>query len=88
VMIGNTRESEMTRLPLFYHPLHCKTIEGALYGNIDPKRDIPALADMAIAGDLLLDKLITRRFKVEEINDVAEEMTRHEILGRAVCSWE
>jgi S-(hydroxymethyl)glutathione dehydrogenase / alcohol dehydrogenase len=88
VMIGNTRESEMTGLPLFYHPLHCKTIEGALYGNIDTKRDIPALADMAVAGDLLLDKLITRRFKVEEINDIAKEMTRHEILGRAVCSWE
>jgi S-(hydroxymethyl)glutathione dehydrogenase / alcohol dehydrogenase len=88
VTIGNTPELEMTALPLFFHPLHCKTIEGALYGNIDAARDIPALADMAVEGDLLLDKLITRRFRIEEINDIANAMSKREILGRAVCVWE
>ena len=88
VTIGNTPELSMTSLPLFYHPLHCKSIEGALYGNIDTHREIPALADMAARGDLLLDKLVTRRFKIEEINDVADAMTKHQIMGRAVCVWE
>ena len=38
-------------------------------------------------GELKLDKLITKKFKVEEINEVAEAMKRREIIGRWVCDW-
>jgi Zn-dependent alcohol dehydrogenase len=49
--------------------------------------DIPRFADMAMKGDLLLDKLITKKFKVEEINDVVEALKSRQIIGRWVCAW-
>ncbi len=88
IQIGITDEQAMTKLPLFYNPLHCKSVLGTLYGNIQTERDIPALADLAVGGDFMLDKLITRTFRIEEINDVAEAMDNHEIVGRWVCTWD
>jgi S-(hydroxymethyl)glutathione dehydrogenase/alcohol dehydrogenase len=88
ITIGITEEQQMTGLPLFYNPLHCKSIKGTLYGNIETFRDIPTLADMAARGDFKLDKLITRKFKIEEINDVVEAIKKRQIIGRWVCAWD
>ncbi len=88
MQIGITDEPEMTKLPLFYNPLHCKSIIGTLYGNIETNREIPALADLAARGDLKLDRLVGKTFRIEEINDVVEAMKRHEIVGRWVCAWD
>ena len=42
---------------------------------------------MAMRGDLGLDSLISKKFKVEEINDVVEAMKNRQIIGRWVCDW-
>jgi S-(hydroxymethyl)glutathione dehydrogenase/alcohol dehydrogenase len=86
--VGVTPEHEMTSLPFFFNPLHCITIKGTLYGNIDTIRDIPVLADMAASGELKLDRLGTKKFRIEEINEVAEAMRKRQIVGRWVCAWE
>jgi D-arabinose 1-dehydrogenase-like Zn-dependent alcohol dehydrogenase len=44
--------------------------------------------DLATTGDLKLDKLIGRYFKLEEINDVIDAMEKRQIKGRAVCVWD
>ena len=88
VQIGITPEGTMSEIPQTYTPLHCKKIEGTLYGNIETHRDIPAFADMAVRGDFKLDRLITKKFKIEEINDVAEAMRKRQIVGRWVCEWD
>jgi S-(hydroxymethyl)glutathione dehydrogenase/alcohol dehydrogenase len=88
VQIGITPEEAMTGLPLAYTPVHCKSVVGTLYGNIRTHEDIPAFADMVMRGELMLDKLCTKKFKIEEINDVAEAMTKHQIIGRWVCEWD
>jgi S-(hydroxymethyl)glutathione dehydrogenase/alcohol dehydrogenase len=88
IQIGLTDEQEMTKLPLFYNPLHCKSVVGTLYGNVQTEHDIPALADIAVRGDFMLDRLITRTFKIEEINDVVEAMERRQIIGRWICEWD
>ena len=75
-------------LPITFTPLHCLSLKGVVYGLIDTHRDIPVFADMAVKGDLKLDKLITKKFKVEEINDVAEAMDKRQIIGRWVCEWD
>ncbi len=87
VQIGIIPEGSMAELPLTFNPLHCKSVEGTLYGNIQTYRDIPFFADMAMRGDFILDRLITKKFKVEEINDVAEAMRKRQIIGRWVCEW-
>jgi S-(hydroxymethyl)glutathione dehydrogenase/alcohol dehydrogenase len=85
--IGITPEVEMTGLPLAYFPPHCKSVVGTLYGNIRTHEDIPTFADMAMKGDIILDKLISKKFKVEEINQVVETMRKRQIIGRWVCDW-
>jgi D-arabinose 1-dehydrogenase-like Zn-dependent alcohol dehydrogenase len=35
-----------------------------------------------------LGKLITRKFKLDQINDVYNAMTKREIIGRWVCAFE
>jgi S-(hydroxymethyl)glutathione dehydrogenase/alcohol dehydrogenase len=77
----------MTPLPLTFFTSHCKTVVGVLYGMIHTHQDIPTFADMAMRGDLMLDRLITKTFKVEEINQVAEAMKNRQIVGRWVCDW-
>jgi S-(hydroxymethyl)glutathione dehydrogenase/alcohol dehydrogenase len=87
IQIGITPETAMTGLPLAYTPPHCKSVIGTLYGNIRPHEDIPTFADMAMKGEFQLDKLISKKFKIEEINKVAEAMEKRQILGRWVCEW-
>ncbi len=50
--------------------------------------DIPRLTHMAMTHDLKLDKLITHKFKLEEIDDVADKMLKRQIRGRWVCAFE
>lgn len=78
----------MTSLSLTFTPVHCKSIKGAMYGNIRTHEDIPTLADMAMNGDFRLDKLISKKFRVEEINQVVEAMKKRQIIGRWVCEWK
>jgi S-(hydroxymethyl)glutathione dehydrogenase/alcohol dehydrogenase len=87
IQIGITPPTKMTGLPLAFFSSHCKDLVGVLYGKIHTHLDIPRFADMAMNGDLMLDKLITKKFKVEEINDVVEALKNRKIIGRWVCDW-
>jgi S-(hydroxymethyl)glutathione dehydrogenase/alcohol dehydrogenase len=87
IQIGICPPDAMVGVPLTFLTGHCNHIVGTTYGMIQTDRDIPVLADMVLRGELPLDKLITRRFKVEEINEVAEAMKQRQILGRWVCEW-
>ena len=44
--------------------------------------DIPGLTHMAMTHDLKLDKLVTNKFKLDDINDVADKMHKRQIHGR------
>ena len=85
ILPGITPHDQTTNLPLMLLPLHQKSIRGNLYGSISTHIDIPRLVTLAGTGDLKLDKLISNRFKLEEINDVAKAMEKREIEGRWVC---
>lgn len=50
--------------------------------------DIPRLTNMAMTHDLKLDKLVTNKFRLEDINDIAEKMLKRQIRGRWVCAWD
>ncbi|HEY7487106.1 MAG TPA: NDMA-dependent alcohol dehydrogenase [Streptosporangiaceae bacterium] len=46
-----------------------RQIRGALCGDCNPLYDVPNLLDLYRSGDLKLDELITRRYRLDEIND-------------------
>jgi S-(hydroxymethyl)glutathione dehydrogenase/alcohol dehydrogenase len=60
-----------------------KRIVRSSYGGARPRRDFPWLARLYLDGKLRLDDLITRRLRLEEINEGFAAMTRGEVV-RAV----
>lgn len=55
-----------------------KTITGSWYGNANPRSDIPLLLRMYMEGKLLLDEMITRTYRLDDINVGFEDMRRAE----------
>jgi S-(hydroxymethyl)glutathione dehydrogenase/alcohol dehydrogenase len=89
IVAGVTGLEAQTNLPFFLLPLHGKSIVGSPFGGSCAPVDVPHYADMLMRKDILkLDKLITKRFKVEQINDVVDAMVKKQIKGRWVCVWE
>ena len=51
-----------------------KTIKGSYYGSVHAPRDFPMLLDLYKQGRLNLDDLITRRYRLEQINDAYRDL--------------
>lgn len=51
-----------------------RRIQGAIYGGCNPLHDVPRLFDLYRSGQLLLDELITRRYRLEEVNQGYQDM--------------
>jgi Zn-dependent alcohol dehydrogenase len=88
VQIGGHRQDQGIALPLLFVSYGCQSIEGTTYGNVSAREDIPVFVDMIMRGAYKLDKLISRKFKLEEINDVIKAMEKRQILGRWICAFE
>jgi Zn-dependent alcohol dehydrogenase len=56
-----------------------KTVTGSYYGTANTARDFPLYADLYLKGQLDLDRLISKRFPLEQINEAYAEMLRGEI---------
>ena len=59
---------------LFELAMWNKEIKGTIFGSLNPRSDIPALLGLYREGQLKLDELITRRYKLEEINEGYDAM--------------
>jgi len=66
--------SETANINLFNLAMWNKEIKGTIFGSLNPRADIPALLDMYRAGQLKLDELITKTYKLEDINEGYEAM--------------
>jgi len=56
------------------------TIKGSYYGTVNPQRDFPMLMDLYAAGKLDLDDMVTRRYRLEEINEAYRAMLAGELV--------
>jgi S-(hydroxymethyl)glutathione dehydrogenase/alcohol dehydrogenase len=61
-----------------------KRIRRSSYGNARPRRDFPLLARAYLDGALLLDQLITRRIRLDEINDGFAALKRGEAIRSVI----
>ena len=46
-----------------------KAIKGTMYGSVRPNIDFPKLVDLYLDGRLKIDELISRKYKLEDINE-------------------
>jgi S-(hydroxymethyl)glutathione dehydrogenase / alcohol dehydrogenase len=89
IQIGIHNYRETIPMSLSFTPPHNRDIIGTLYGDVHIHKDIPAFADLVMTGRYMdLDKLIGKRFRLDDINDVHQAMTDHKIMGRWVCEFD
>lgn len=51
-----------------------RQVRGALFGDCNPLYDVPRLLRLYRSGDLKLDELITRRYRLDEVNDAYRDL--------------
>ena len=65
-----------------------KVYRGTYGGSANPERDYPMYVDWFMRGKLPLDKLVSRRFTLDQINEACDALERGEILGRAIVEMD
>jgi S-(hydroxymethyl)glutathione dehydrogenase/alcohol dehydrogenase len=75
VLTGMTPLSEMS-VPLILVDManSAKQLKGTLYGGMNPRASMPMLLSMYQAGLLKLDELVTRRYRLDQINEAMDDM--------------
>lgn len=53
---------------------NCKQLKGLLYGGMNPRASMPMLLSMYRNGHLKLDELVTRRYRLDQINEAVTDM--------------
>jgi S-(hydroxymethyl)glutathione dehydrogenase/alcohol dehydrogenase len=74
VVIGVAPYSESVTLNAFLLPILEKKLVGCWYGSANPHLDIPRLIALYRAGKLKLDELVTKTYKLDEVNEAFADM--------------
>ncbi|HEV2912945.1 MAG TPA: Zn-dependent alcohol dehydrogenase [Pyrinomonadaceae bacterium] len=69
VLTGLARTDARAGFPLFPFVMQEKRLVGSVYGSGQPLRDIPRLVALHREGKLKLDELVTRTYRLDEVND-------------------
>ncbi|MDY7577030.1 zinc-binding dehydrogenase [Herbaspirillum sp. RTI4] len=68
------------RISIDPYELICgKQIRGSWGGSSMPDRDIPLLAQLYLDGKLPLEKLISHRYRLDQINEALDDMEQHRV---------
>ena len=57
-----------------------KTLCGTVFVSCNPKSDIPLLASLYESGQLLLDEMITKRYRLDDINEAYADKAVGELI--------
>jgi S-(hydroxymethyl)glutathione dehydrogenase/alcohol dehydrogenase len=72
--MGGGFHDRTIQLPAQVATLWKKTVKGSLFGDCNPTTDIPKILGLYQAGDLKLDEIITRTYKLEEVNEGYDDL--------------
>jgi S-(hydroxymethyl)glutathione dehydrogenase/alcohol dehydrogenase len=56
--------------------MNAKTLVGCQYGSVVPGRDFPMLLELWRSGRLPLDRLVTRRIGLDDVNDAFADLAQ------------
>jgi len=65
---------EDVKLNLFDLAMQRKELVGTIFGNANPRRDIPRLLRLYDEGKLKLDELVTKTYSLEDVNQGYQDM--------------
>jgi NDMA-dependent alcohol dehydrogenase len=71
-------------LPAESLPREEKVVTGSFYGSCHPPTDMPVVLDLFMDGRLPLDRLVTRTYRLDEINDAFAAMNAGEVARGVV----
>ncbi|MCL4422913.1 MAG: NDMA-dependent alcohol dehydrogenase [Actinobacteria bacterium] len=75
VVTGIAPAAQMdVQLNLFDLSMMQKEVRGTIFGTANPRADIPKLRRLCREGKLLLDELVTRTYKLQDINEGYQDM--------------
>jgi S-(hydroxymethyl)glutathione dehydrogenase/alcohol dehydrogenase len=74
VLAGIAPAGSGTNLPGALITRQEKAVLGTHYGSANPARDFPLYADLYLRGRLDLDRLVSRRYALEQINEAYADM--------------
>ena len=79
---GRSDTSPSVSLAFTFHltRIEARTVVGSYLGSAVPSRDIPTYAEMWRSGKLPVEKLISHRIRLDQINEAMDELAQ----GRAV----
>ena len=81
VLTGMTSQlTQSVKINLQEFILMNKTLAGTIFGSCNPKADIDRLAKLYQSGQLLLDEMITKRYRLDDINDAYADLLNGEIV--------
>jgi NDMA-dependent alcohol dehydrogenase len=83
VAVGLPPESATANLPAAAIAREEKIVTGSFYGSCSPQVDMPQVLDLFMDGHLPLDRLVSRTYPLEEINEAFAAMNAGEV-ARAV----
>ena len=84
--VGSVTDMNLPVSP-FILTMFQKRIQGVLYGTLSPSKDIPRLLSMYQAGQLKLKELVTRTYRLDQINEGYADMHAGRNI-RGVISFE
>jgi alcohol dehydrogenase len=61
-----------------------RTVKGSYMGSAVPMRDIPRYVSLYRAGRLPVDRLLTHRLRLDDINDAFDRLARGEAVRQVV----
>jgi NDMA-dependent alcohol dehydrogenase len=81
VLTGMTSQlTSSVKIDLQDFILSNKSLAGTVFGSCNPKADIFRLARLYQTGQLLLDEMITRRYRLDDINDAYDDLRNGKIV--------
>ena len=82
--MGSVVETD-AKLNLSLFALLQKRLQGTIFGGGKPQHDIPLLLSMYQSGRLNLDDMVTRRYRLEQINEGYSDMLEGRNIRGVIC---
>lgn len=80
VLIGIPRADTVVPLPALTIPRMERRVLGSIYGSARPERDFPKILDVYLSGRLPLDRLVSHRLPLEDVDHAFALMNSGEAL--------